>query len=98
MRVVRDHGTTTQGAKDAVDKLLPGVLEQFGSSVSDPQGAWDGDTYRFSFQAMGFGIKGTLQVTDTQVVLDAKLPLLARAFEGTIRSNVESELDRLLAA
>ena len=97
MKIVRDHGTTAQGAKDAVDKLLPSVVEQFGSNVSNPQGAWDGNTFSFSFQAMGFSIKGTLQVTDTQVILDAKLPLLARAFEGTIRSSVEGELDRLLA-
>ena len=96
MRIVKDHKTTKQGAKDTVDALLPRLIEQHGDRVSNAGGTWSGDMFSFSFEAQGFSIEGTLEVSDTEVVLDARLPFLARAFEGTIRSVVERELDQIL--
>ena len=97
MRIVRDHGKSRQAAREMADMLLPALLERHGDRLTDPQGAWDGDVFSFSFRAMGFSIKGTLEIDDARLVLDAGLPLLARPFEGTLRANVESELDRILA-
>ena len=85
-----------QEAKDTVDALLPTLVQRHGDSMSNPKGEWKGDLFNFSFEARGFKIKGTLEVTDTQVKLDAKLPLLASPFEGMIRSNIERELDQIL--
>ena len=47
-------------------------------------------------RAKGFGIKGTLKVTNTDLVLDVKLPFAARLFEGAIRSNAERAIDEYL--
>ena len=96
MRIEKDHGMAKQGAKDTVDTLLPTLVERHGDSMSSPTGAWRGDVFEFSFVARGFSIKGTLEVTDIQVILDARLPFLARPFEGMIRSNIERELDQIL--
>jgi putative polyhydroxyalkanoate system protein len=96
MRIVKDHGMAKQGAKDTVDALLPTLVKRHGDSMSSPTGAWRGDVFEFSFEARGFRIKGTLEVSDTRVTLDARLPFLARPFEGMIRSNIERELDQIL--
>jgi hypothetical protein len=85
-----------QAAKDTLDGLIPGLIQQYGDRLSKPSAVWGGDVLDFSFEARGFAIKGTLRVTDDEVILDARLPLLARPFEGTIRSAVERELDRIL--
>src|SRR5204862_2930474 len=39
--------------------------------------------------------RGTLEVTDAAVVIDVKLPLLAKPFESRIRQTVERELEAL---
>ncbi len=97
MRIVRDHGRSRQRAREKVDTLLSALLERHGNRVTDPRGAWDGDVFAFSFQAMGFSIEGTLEVDDDRLILDAGLPILARPFEGALRASVEAELDRILA-
>ena len=96
MKIVRSHNMDKQAAKDTLDALLPRLVQQYGDMLSKPSAAWSGDVLDFSFDARGFGIKGTLKITDDQVILDARLPLLARPFEGTIGSAVECELDRVL--
>ena len=97
MRIVRRHNMTRQAAKDTVDGLLPRLIQEHGDSLSSPNGAWSGDVFIFSFKARGFGIKGSLEVTDNEVIIDAQLPFLARPFEGVVRSTVERELDRILS-
>ena len=42
------------------------------------------------------GVEGTLTVTATEFVLEAKLGFLFQAFEGKIRSKIEQNLDKLL--
>lgn len=88
---------TREAAKEMADGLLPVMLQEYGSSISDPKNTWRGHTMDFSFKARGFEIKGKLEVTDTGVVLDVRLPLAARLFEGTIRASIERELDRILS-
>ena len=57
---------------------------------------WDGDTLNFGVHVQGQSIAGTLRVEEHQFVLDAKLPLLWRMFEGKIESAVKENLDRFL--
>ena len=96
MRISREHGMAKQEARDAVEGLMPKLLAKFGDDISDPKSEWAGDSMTFSFRAKGFGIKGTLKVTDMDLVLDIKLPFAARLFEGTIRSNAERAIDEYL--
>ena len=96
MKITRKHRMTKQAAKSKVQGLLPKLIEQYGQRLSDPVHEWHGDTMRFSFGALGFTIKGTLDVTDSDAVLDLDLPFAAKLFEGTVRSSVERELDQML--
>ena len=70
MRIVHSHQTTRQAAKDTVKSLLPELMSRFGDSVSDSKVDWHNDTARFSGRVFVANIKGTLEVTDTELVLD----------------------------
>ena len=95
MKVVRTHGTTIEIAKNGVEGLLPSLIQQHGSSVTNSTCNWRGDVMEFAFRARGLDFKGTLHVTDSAVILDIDLPFLARMFESQIRSAVEAEFDRI---
>ena len=98
MRVLKKHGSTREVARDKIETLLPSLMERFGDRLSDIKHDWRGDDLGFSFQASGFNVSGTVSVSDTDLLLDLRLPLAARLFEGKIRSAVEDELDRLLSS
>ena len=87
---------TQQAAKELLDGSLPVLAEQLSSSIPNHSFAWQGDVLNFSFRARGFDIKGTLEITDTDAVLEVNLPFAARLFESTIRSKFERGLDAFL--
>ena len=96
MRVLKKHNSRPENVRDKIETLLPSLLERFGDSVSDVEHGWRGDDLEFSFRALGLSIMGTASISDTELILDLRLPLAARMFEGKIRSAVEDELDSLL--
>jgi len=70
MRIVTNHNMTKQRAKSIVKRLLPDLMTRFSSSISDPTTRWQNDTVEFSGRALLFNIKGTLKITDTELILD----------------------------
>ena len=96
MKVLRKHNSKQEAVRDEIETLLPSLMERFGSSVSEVKHEWRGDDLGFSFRAGGFNLRGTVSVSDTDLLVDLRLPMAARLFEGKIRSAVENELDRLL--
>ncbi len=95
MKVQRAHMMTGETARGEVERALPGLLQEFGSDVSDVTHVWSGDSMNFSFRARRLSIKGRIDVTDSQVVIEVSLPILARPFEGRIRSATERKLKQI---
>ena len=56
---------------------------------------WDGDTFNFAFLVQKQRITGSVLVEDAQFVVDAKLPLLWRMFEGKIQRTIEEQVKTL---
>ena len=50
---------------------------------------------RFKGKARGLSVEGTVEVTDTEVIIHGKLPLLAKPFEGKIKQTVQLEAERM---
>ena len=92
MRVSRVHGMTNAGALTRVDALLPQLLGQFGSQVSDVHHHRSDSTMEFSFSTRGFHLNGTLEVTDNTITLDMGIPLLLRPLQGHIEATVREKL------
>ena len=95
MRIAVPHNTSRQDARAKVDQRIGQLLAQFGGHADEIQHEWAGDTMRFRGKARGFSVEGTVEVTDAAIVLDAKLPLVAKMFEGRIRDAVQREADAM---
>jgi hypothetical protein len=95
MRIAVPHNTTRSRAKKIVDERLRGLEKRYGHQAKDLEYEWHGDTLHVSGKAKGFSLKGTVEVTDTDIILDGKLPLLAKPFESKIRQTVELEAGEL---
>src|ERR1051325_10220694 len=97
MRVTVPHNSDRAGPRRNVDAPLQHLRAQYGNYLSDVDQRWDGDTLVFSGSARGFKADGTLEVTDSDVIIDGKLPLIARPFEAGIRSTIEREAAAMFA-
>ena len=98
MRIAVEHGTTKENARRKVDQRLGQLLSQFGGHADEVQHEWQGDTLRFKGKARGLAMEGTVEITDAAIIIDGKLPLIAKPFEGRIRQAVEREADAMFRA
>jgi Putative polyhydroxyalkanoic acid system protein (PHA_gran_rgn) len=101
VRVSVSHNKPKSEVLRAVDQVFDDVFRGTGTipfRVVNEERKWEGDILRFSFTAkMGIlsaPVKGSVEVTETQVTIDADLGLLGRllstrsatqAIEGRIR-------------
>lgn len=95
MRIALPHNTTREKAREIVEERLENLQRQYGHYASDLQKSWDGDRLDFSVKAKGFHASGTVEITDSDIIIDGKLPLIARPFEPRIRSTVEREAEQM---
>jgi Putative polyhydroxyalkanoic acid system protein (PHA_gran_rgn) len=91
MRIEHPHALGRQEAIARLDHLLDALVKDppGGAEIGNVVTEWDDNRMRFSFTASkgGFGttIRGTLEVTDDRVVVDADLPVLVKAALGEAR-------------
>jgi hypothetical protein len=85
MRITVAHNRTKQQVIDSVDRSFDQLFQSpqiRGAKLKDVQRSWQGNTLTFSLNAnLGFfstPIKGTVEVTDTDVTIDADLGMLER--------------------
>ncbi len=95
MRMTVTHHTTRDAARRIINQRIAALEQQYGHHASEIQREWAGDLLNFSFKAKGFQGKGTLEITDSEVIVDGKLPLIAKPFESRIRKTVEDEAAQL---
>ena len=92
MEIRQNHNMTVTAAMNLANDMLPGFIEQAGDNVSNVQAQWNGPELRFAFRTSGMNIKGTFLVTENEIIIEAKLPFVARPFEGRVRSAIEEQL------
>jgi len=95
MKIELPHHTTPAQAKKKLTNLLTKLKSKHEDLISDLDQRWEGDKLVFGFKAKGMSAKGHIEITDDAVLLDGKLPLLARPFESKIKKLIESEAKSL---
>jgi hypothetical protein len=89
------HKTSQQAAvvrvKSALDEMRPKL--QAEAEVHEER--WDGDTLHFDATAQGQRISGTLEVAEKNFVIDAKLPMMLKLFEGRIEREIMQRVSQL---
>jgi len=97
MKIEVPHKTTKEVARQKVEGRLGELLSQFGGHAEEIEHSWTGDTMEFKAKVKGLAIGGTVAITDADVVIDGKLPLIAKMFEGRIREAMEREAKSMFA-
>jgi putative polyhydroxyalkanoate system protein len=95
MRIAIPHHTTKAKARATIEQKATGLLNQFGGHVEDLQQQWVGDTLEFKGKARGFKVEGSVEVTDQEIIIEGKLPLLALPFEPKIKEAVKKEAEQM---
>jgi len=104
MRITISHNKTKAQAIQTVDRAAEEAFRGFAGApvtIVDQQKSWNGSVMTFSLTAkMGFlknPIRGTVEVTDKDVTIDADLGMLNKLFpEEKIRASVETRVRGLL--
>ncbi|OGG60767.1 hypothetical protein A2765_01480 [Candidatus Kaiserbacteria bacterium RIFCSPHIGHO2_01_FULL_56_24] len=86
------HTKTKTEAKQKVKDAIEGARPHMKEQVVVKEERWDGDTFHFLVDLQGKQVTGTLLVTDTDFIIDAKLPLLWRLFEGRIEKEIAKQV------
>lgn len=92
IRIHRDHDLGLKKAREIAWKWAEQVEEKFDMACTVHEGD-DEDTVEFTRS----GVKGELTVTASHFELVAQLGFLLGAFKATIESEIQKELDALLA-
>lgn len=93
MRIVVPHHTDKEAARAKINDRLAQLMTQYGHYLGESTHAWEGDRLTFAGSARGFKASGTIDVTDAEVIIDGKLPLIARPFEPRVKHTIEQEAE-----
>jgi hypothetical protein len=95
MRIVIPHHTDKANARRIIEARLQDLLGQHGHFLTDINHQWEGDRLVFSGTAKGFKASGSIEITDSEAIIDGKLPLIAKPFESRIKSTIEREAESM---
>lgn len=96
MHIQIPHKTSQRAAIDRVKKGLIEAKPQMREHVVVDKQEWADNILNFAFTAQGKQITGTLKVTETEFIVDAKLPLLWRMFEGKIEKMIAEQAQTMI--
>ncbi len=91
------HELKKNEAVERVKELLKSLKTNYGDMVKDLEENWTNDSATFSFKAMGMSVSGELNVDDSSLVVNGKIPLTALPFKKTIEGKIYDEATKLLS-
>ncbi len=95
MHLELPHTLTKEQAAEQIKTLLSKHRAELAEQATLTEERWEGDTLTFAVDLQGKTVSGTLQATDTSYIVDAKLPLLWRMFEGRIEAEVKKQVEQM---
>lgn len=87
IELVRRHSLSIPQAKAQVQKAADALAAEH-----DLQSEWHGDTLYFQRA----GVRGQIEVSDSQIRLEATLGFLLKPFKATFLSHIERDLNKYL--
>ncbi len=97
MNVTVPHQLGTEEAMRRIQNLLTDMKRDHSDQISDLQENWTDHGGTFSLKAMGFSLKGSMDVTPDSVNVEGDLPFAAVPFRGKIESMLKERAAELLA-
>jgi hypothetical protein len=96
MHVEIPHTFSQAQGMERIKKGLVAAKPQMQGQVTIDKEEWTKNTLNFAFTAQKQKITGTVEVLDKKFVVDAKLPLLWRMFEGRIEKAIQEQAASLV--
>jgi putative polyhydroxyalkanoic acid system protein len=104
VRVTISHTHSKEEVKQAVDRAFDGLFSDIGTiplPFADQRKSWQGSTLTFSLSAkmgvMSTPIRGTIDVTDKDLTIDADLGIFERLLPATkVREALDARIRGLL--
>ena len=96
MHLEIQHKSSKDAAVARIKKALVDARPQMQGQVKITKEEWNNSMLNFAFETQGKEVTGTLRVTDTEFIVDAKLPLLWRMFEGKIEKMIKEQASSML--
>ena len=99
MKIEYNHNLGKEEAYNRINNLLNKLQDQYKDMISDPQKTWNStkDEMDFIVNIKGYHLSGKVYIKDKQIVLEGKLPFVARMFSGKIKGIIKEKLETLLA-
>ncbi|HEY4515331.1 MAG TPA: polyhydroxyalkanoic acid system family protein [Candidatus Paceibacterota bacterium] len=91
------HKLPREEATRRIKTLLAEVKEKFVDKIENLEERWVGTVGNFNFTVMGFSVSGTLNVGESTVYLESKIPFAALLFKSTIEKKIREGATDLLA-
>jgi len=91
------HQLGAAAATERLKTFLEDVRRDHGDKLKDARGEWQGNTLHFGCTVYGMGIQGTMEVSETSVNVNGKLPLAAALFRGQVEKSIRDELVKELS-
>ena len=91
------HQLSKERAVAKIRTAITKAKTQLPKEVEKLTDEWQDSTLHFSVTLQGKNITGTVQVTDTDYVVDAKLPLMWRMFEGKFEQMIQEAVRQQLS-
>jgi hypothetical protein len=96
MRLSFQHHSARAIVRSKLEEAIDKALNLGDGQIRQVQYAWTSDKLNFSFAVMSKTIKGTADVTDTEIIVDAGMPLMFRPFEGKVKTRILSTLNEMI--
>jgi hypothetical protein len=89
------HKSTQAAAVARVKQSLEEMRSKILENATIAEEKWDGNTLTFDVTAQGQRVTGTLLVAEKDFIIDAKLPMMLRLFEGRIEQEISNRIKAL---
>jgi hypothetical protein len=99
MKIEYGHKLSNEEAYTRLNGFLEQIKVENKEKIDSVSTTWNEEHTKmdFSVKAMGISTTGQLYLTDGQIMLDGKVPLLAKPFAGKIEEIIRQKLEELLS-
>jgi hypothetical protein len=95
MRVSFKHHSNPEIVRGKLEEAIGKALDVGGGQITQLNYAWSGDSLEFSFAVISKTVKGSADVTETDIVVEAGVPMMFRPFEGKVKSRILGALNEM---
>jgi Putative polyhydroxyalkanoic acid system protein (PHA_gran_rgn) len=97
MTIQIEHTLSKEEAKRRIEQLIEHYQEAYKEEVQDMTVEWKDDKAHIRVTARGYSSAGSLEVTESAVLLDFYVPFLLQVFSKKIKSTIQHTIEESLS-